>query len=65
MPRPIVIQPETLADIRYLCGVYRLSACYCRKGRQLCLACRSKRVLAAIGDTPIGVQTNETDAGKS
>lgn len=58
MPREIVISAETQADIKRLCETYRQSACYCYTLARIervptlgCMACVSKRILAAIEPT--------------
>lgn len=59
--REIVISPETIEDIRRLCGTYQQSACFCEHMKRIsknreheCYACIAKRILAVISplDTP-------------
>ena len=49
MPRPIMIEPSTVDDIRRLCGVYEWSECHCRARQRECLFCVTMRILTAIG----------------
>ena len=54
--RDIVISPETIQDIRRLCGIYQHSACFCDHMKRIsknreheCYYCLSERILKAIG----------------